>query len=116
MVAFAGATIPFGMAKPVADSLTPWQNQAGFHHDINYLVGISQMHDEGTGANPSLGNFPLWISSCTNMTWSTCPVSWQHRRGRRIGEPLAQVANFGVRLDSGFDVGIPFLLARIDQK
>lgn len=102
---FAGATIPFGMAKPVADSSTPWQNQAGFHHDDNLLAGISQMHDEGTGASPSLGNFPIWVASCQNTTWSTCPLSWHMRRGRRVGEPVADVGIFAIRLDTGFDVG-----------
>jgi len=105
-VAFAGATIPFGLAKPVPDSSTPWQNQAGFLHDQSLLKGISQLHDEGTGGNPSLGNFPIWINSCHGDTWDTCPVSYDRRQGKRVTEPTAQVGEFAIRLDTGFDVGI----------
>ena len=63
-VAFAGATIPFGMAKAVPDSDREWQNQAGFLHDNSRIKGISQLHDEGTGGTGSLGNFPIWMDEC----------------------------------------------------
>jgi Glycosyl hydrolase family 92 N-terminal domain len=104
-VAFAGATSPFGMAKPVADSSTPWQNQAGFLHDYSRLKGISQMHDEGTGGTASLGNFPIWVNHCSGSDWSSCPTNMEGRTGRRVGEPSAQVGNFGIQIDSGFNFG-----------
>lgn len=105
IIAFAGATIPFGMAKPVADSSTPWQNQAGFLHDNSQIKGLSQLHDDGTGGNPSLGNFPLWVSSCGAQTWDSCPVDWNSRMGHRVGEPRARVGQFGIDISTGFRVG-----------
>jgi putative alpha-1,2-mannosidase len=94
------------MAKPVPDSSTAWQNQAGFLHDQSFFTGISQLHDEGTGGSPSLGNFPIWMSKCKGTTWGSCPTSWGQRMGKRVGEPRAQVGQFGVEIDTGFDFGI----------
>jgi len=92
------------MAKPVADSGTAWQNQAGFLHDTSPLKGISQLHDEGTGGQPSLGNFPLWINNCTNDTWESCPYTRTSRTGKRVGQPVAEVGWFGFEIDTGFEV------------
>src|SRR5271154_4029811 len=105
IIAFAGATIPFGMAKPVADSSTPWQNQAGFLHDHSQIKGLSQLHDDGTGGKPSFGNFPLWMSTCGTQTWDSCPVDWNSRMGYRVGEPRARVGQFGIDISTGFRVG-----------
>lgn len=44
---FAGATLPFGMAKAVAD--TDSENQGGFASDGSTIIGFSHMHDSGTG-------------------------------------------------------------------
>ena len=93
------------MAKPVADSSTPWQNQAGFVHDHSVIRGISQLHDDGTGGNPSFGNFPLWMSTCGAQTWDSCPVDWNSRMGHRVGEPRARVGQFGIDISTGFRVG-----------
>lgn len=103
-IAFAGSTIPFGMAKAVVDSSTPWQNQAGFLHDHSALVGMSQLHDEGTGGSPSLGNFPIWMTGCGNISWDSCPKFFQHRGGYRVGEVRAKVGLFAVEIDTGYDV------------
>ena len=92
------------MAKAVVDSSTPWQNQAGFLHDRSPLIGMSQLHDEGTGGSPSLGNFPIWMTNCNNMSWDSCPKAYQDRRGYRIGEVRAKVGSFGVAIDTGYDV------------
>ncbi|KAF2004812.1 glycoside hydrolase family 92 protein [Amniculicola lignicola CBS 123094] len=43
---FAGATLPYGLAKVSADG--------------SRVTGFSAMHDSGTGGNPSLGNFPIF--------------------------------------------------------
>jgi Glycosyl hydrolase family 92 N-terminal domain len=96
------------MAKPVADSSTPWQNQAGFLHDRSPLVGISQMHDEGTGGTASLGNFPIWMGECSSGNWEMCWLPDASRAGTRVGEPRAQVGSFGLEINTGFDIGIAY--------
>src|SRR5216117_3160788 len=72
-IAFAGVTIPFGMAKSVADSDRDWQNQGGFIYDDSRIRGISQLHDEGTGGASSLGNFPIWMHKCAELTGRLAP-------------------------------------------
>ena len=59
---FAGATLPYGMAKAVAD--VDSQNTGGFATDGSRVTGFSAMHDSGTGGNPSLGNFPIFPQLC----------------------------------------------------
>ena len=44
---FAGATLPFGMAKAVADSVN--DGQGGYATDGGKINGFSHMHDSGTG-------------------------------------------------------------------
>jgi len=90
------------MAKAVPDSLSE-DNAAGFVSDAQTLIGISQMHDSGTGG--TLGNFPIWINNCTGTDWASCPTFWNKRRGNLIGEPRATVGSFGVEIDTGFYVG-----------
>ena len=104
-LAFAGSTIPFGMAKAVPDSFIS-DNKGGFVDNSQILVGISQLHDSGTGGNASLGNFPIWINKCNRSSWDSCPVFWNERTGSWIGDPIANVGNFGIELDTGFYVGI----------
>ncbi|ETS82234.1 hypothetical protein PFICI_07236 [Pestalotiopsis fici W106-1] len=55
---FAGASLPFGMAKAVADSTE--DNQGGFASNDSPISGFSHMHDSGTGGALSLGNFPIF--------------------------------------------------------
>ncbi|GIZ47864.1 hypothetical protein CKM354_001094400 [Cercospora kikuchii] len=59
---FAGASLPFGMAKSVAD--VSGQNTAGFSYDGSNVTGFSALHDSGTGGQPSMGNFPLSVQYC----------------------------------------------------
>jgi Glycosyl hydrolase family 92 N-terminal domain len=94
------------MAKAVADSNS--ENLGGFSDEIPTLIGISQMHDSGTGGSPSLGNFPIWINNCTSSNWQSCPIFYNDRTGNRIGEPKATVGSFGIELDTGFVVGIVY--------
>lgn len=54
---FAGATLPFGMAKAVAD--TTEDSHGGYASNGSPMTGFSHMHDSGTGGAYSLGNFPL---------------------------------------------------------
>jgi putative alpha-1,2-mannosidase len=42
---FAGATLPFGMVKAVAD--VNGENQGGFSTDGSNVIGFSHMHDSG---------------------------------------------------------------------
>ena len=92
------------MAKPVADSFRPWQNQAGFISNVHIIQdGISQMHDEGTGGDASLGNFPIWMDYCTDSTWDTCPLHVLDAKWMG-NEPKAQVGSFGVEISTGYNV------------
>lgn len=52
---FAGATLPFGMAKAVPDSVS--DGQGGFATKGGKIKGFSHMHDSGTGG-VSLSMFP----------------------------------------------------------
>ncbi|XRM40408.1 hypothetical protein ABZX51_003730 [Aspergillus tubingensis] len=70
---FAGATLPYGMAKAVAD--VDGQNTAGFSPDNSNITGFSALHDSGTGGNPSLGNFPLFPQYCVDDVLDNCPFS-----------------------------------------
>jgi len=67
---FAGATLPYGMAKAVAD--VDGQNTGGFSTDGSNVTGFSHMHDSGTGGNPSLGNFPLFPQYCPDDILDNC--------------------------------------------
>ena len=51
---FPGPTMPFGMAKPVADVLG--ENQGGFASESMSISGFSHMHDSGTGGGYPDGN------------------------------------------------------------
>ncbi|KAI0179810.1 glycoside hydrolase family 92 protein [Hypoxylon sp. FL1284] len=69
---FPGATMPYGMAKAVADT-TSGSNQGGFTLDDTPISGFSAMHDSGTGGSPSLGNFPLFpYVSCPDNDIDQC--------------------------------------------
>lgn len=113
--AFAGSTIPFGMAKAVPDSLSN-DNAGGFVNNAETVIGIGQLHDSGTGGEPSLGNFPIWINNCTSSNWESCPVFWKERRGNRIGQLSANVGKFGIEIDTGFYVGIFRTGSKIDSR
>lgn len=67
---FSGATLPYSMAKAVAD--VDGQNMAGFSTDGSNVTGFSHMHDSGTGANPSMGNFPLMPQVCPGKDINDC--------------------------------------------
>ncbi|GKT94227.1 glycosyl family 92 protein [Colletotrichum tofieldiae] len=63
---FAGATLPYGLAKAVAD--VDGEKTGGFATDGSNVTGFSIVHDSGTGGNPSLGNFPLFPQYDLNKT------------------------------------------------
>lgn len=77
---FPGATLPYGMAKPVADSVDRKENAAGFVQDFSLIRGFSQLHDSGTGGSPSLGNFPLFVhAGCPDDDITLCGYTTNSR-------------------------------------
>ncbi|EAQ84908.1 hypothetical protein CHGG_08922 [Chaetomium globosum CBS 148.51] len=97
---FPGATHPYGMAKPVADTLSRAENAAGFVSDSNPILGFSHMHDSGTGGQPSLGNFPLFVHpGCPGDDPSRCAYSVMDRPTDRVeGSVFAAPGYFTVNL------------------
>ncbi|KKZ66548.1 hypothetical protein EMCG_07662 [[Emmonsia] crescens] len=83
---FAGATLPYGMAKAAAD--VDGQNTAGFSTDGSNVTGFSHMHDSGTGGNPSLGNFPLFPQYCPNNVLDNCKFTKAARAIRYINDSV----------------------------
>ncbi|KAL2869721.1 glycoside hydrolase family 92 protein [Aspergillus lucknowensis] len=95
---FAGATLPFGMVKAVAD--TEGENQGGFASDTSHVTGFSHMHDSGTGGATSMGNFPIFVHpSCPDDHLSSC--SWRSSDRAvewRRDSPKARPGYFGISL------------------
>ncbi|KAL4969165.1 glycoside hydrolase family 92 protein [Aspergillus stella-maris] len=102
---FAGATIPYGMAKAVADT-DSGSNQGGFTLDGSRITGFSSMHDSGTGGQPSLGNFPLFpFVSCRDDDVNGCTYPKRTRRSAYNRDSvIASPGYFGLTLDSGIQV------------
>lgn len=116
---FAGATLPFGMAKPVAD--VSGEKMGGFASDRSQVTGFSHLHDSGTGGSPSMvgqciasnpdqniplankqqGNFPIFVQpSCPNIT--ECKMQKHPRKTHYIPASVsARVGYFGIQLQSG---------------
>ena len=63
---FPGATLPFGMAKAVAD--VNGEDQGGFASDGSNITGFSHMHDSGTGG-VSCADFLIWGSYVLGTCW-----------------------------------------------
>ncbi|KAF8862999.1 hypothetical protein BDZ45DRAFT_584453 [Acephala macrosclerotiorum] len=97
---FAGATLPYGMAKAVAD--VDGQNTAGFSTDGSNVTGFSHMHDSGTGGNPSLGNFPLFPQFCSEDAVDNCNFLKAGRATHYLNESVvATPGYFALELESG---------------
>ncbi|PNP45309.1 hypothetical protein TGAMA5MH_03033 [Trichoderma gamsii] len=101
---FPGATLPFGMAKAVADT-NSGSNQGGFTLDGSPVTGFSVMHDSGTGGSPSLGNFPLFpYTSCAGGEIDGCafPKNDRVKFGSFSNDSVvAKPGYFGITLNSG---------------
>ncbi|KAK5652766.1 hypothetical protein OQA88_9619 [Cercophora sp. LCS_1] len=97
---FPGASLPYGMAKAVADTRSPAENAAGYVSDENQILGFSHMHDSGTGGNPSLGNFPLFVHpGCPVDDFSKCDFSLHQRGADRVpGSAYASPGYFSINL------------------
>ncbi|KUJ18957.1 uncharacterized protein LY89DRAFT_780925 [Mollisia scopiformis] len=97
---FAGATLPYGMAKAVAD--VDGQNTGGFSTDGSNVTGFSHMHDSGTGGNPSLGNFPLFPQLCAEDQVDNCEFLIEGRATHYVNESVvATPGYFALDLVSG---------------
>lgn len=103
---FAGATIPYGLAKAVADTSSP-SNQGGFTLDGYPITGFSVLHDSGTGGSPSLGNFPLFpYSSCPGDDVNGCgfPKKTRVNYGAFDDSTVqARPGYFGITLNTGIE-------------
>lgn len=100
--AFAGATLPFGMAKSVADVNSADNKQGGFASDDSDITGFSHMHDSGTGGGASLGNFPIFPQSgCPGDSINNCKFTKIDRASQRIyGSVEARPGYFAISLNT----------------
>ncbi|KAE9372875.1 glycoside hydrolase family 92 protein [Stipitochalara longipes BDJ] len=99
---FPGATLPFGMAKAVADSKNPNDGQGGFTSDDSPILGFSHMHDSGTGGAPSMGNFPIFPQTgCAGDLISNCFFTKDDRSTSRVnGSVEAHPGYFALTLNT----------------
>jgi len=91
-----------GMAKPVADVDSAGENAAGFVSDSNMITGFSHLHDSGTGGNPSMGNFPLFVQpGCREDDFAQCTFQVLNRGVfRKYGTEAASPGYFGIGLNN----------------
>ncbi|KAI1172090.1 alpha-1,2-mannosidase-like protein [Nemania sp. FL0916] len=99
---FPGATLPYGMAKPVADTNNRGEAASGFVYDDSLIVGFSHLHDSGTGGAPSMGNFPLFAhTGCPDDDFANCRYVSSHRATSRInGSTKAKPGYFAIGLNN----------------
>lgn len=102
---FAGASLPYGMAKAVADTDSP-TNQGGFAYDGSNITGFSGLHDSGTGGSPSLGNFPIFpYVKCKDDDVNGCVYPKKDRKTGYVEDSVsASPGYFGLTMDSGIMV------------
>ncbi|KAJ6120452.1 hypothetical protein N7523_004732 [Penicillium sp. IBT 18751x] len=97
---FAGASLPYGLAKPVAD--VDGQNTGGFSTDGSNVTGFSHMHDSGTGGNPSMGQFPLFPQVCESNVVDNCKFPKTARATPyKMSSVTAKPGYFALELQSG---------------
>ncbi|PWN52885.1 alpha-1,2-mannosidase, putative subfamily [Violaceomyces palustris] len=111
---FAGATTPFGSVKAVADT-AGGDNQGGFVSDFSAIYGISQLHDDGTGGSPSLGNFMLLPQACHYSSGSAkstrisnvCLTNKKERVVHQVkGSQKASPGFFSLDLENGIKTAV----------
>ncbi|KAH7156581.1 alpha-1,2-mannosidase, putative subfamily [Dactylonectria macrodidyma] len=97
---FPGATLPFGMAKAVAD--TSSHSQGGFGSDVSTIIGFSHTHESGTGGAPGLGSFPfLPVPGCPEDDVTQCQFDQEARAAPIISDSFeAKPGYFAVTLES----------------
>ncbi|XXH03627.1 snoRNA-binding protein [Hypoxylon texense] len=103
---FAGATLPFGMAKAVADVTE--DNQGGYASNGSPVTGFSHMHDSGTGGASSLANFPIFVyPGCANDELDGCVFPKTQRSVQVVGGSVsARPGYFTIGLESGIKAEI----------
>ncbi|KAF6827127.1 glycoside hydrolase family 92 protein [Colletotrichum plurivorum] len=81
---FAGASVPFGMAKVTIQ--VAGYSPAGYVSESTELTrGVSPLHDSGTGSSAgSYGNFCIMPVVCNDF--SACPTLEEPRSLRRVGD------------------------------
>ncbi|KAF1809534.1 hypothetical protein P152DRAFT_468366 [Eremomyces bilateralis CBS 781.70] len=94
---FAGATLPFGMVKAVAD-------MDGAND--NCITGFSAFHGAGVGPPMSMANFPLFpFDGCIAGDIEKCDFSKHHRRVNYYPDTIQAIPGyFSVTLASGIRV------------
>jgi len=101
---FPGASLPYGMAKAVADT-NSGSRQGGFTLDGSPVTGFSMMHDSGTGGSPSLGNFALFAyTNCPDRDVNRCvfPKKARAAFGHFSNSTVsAKPGTFGITLHTG---------------
>ncbi|KAK7935532.1 glycosyl hydrolase family 92 [Apiospora marii] len=99
---FPGATLPYGMAKAVADVDNWGEIAAGFVSDSSKVTGFSHLHDSGTGGSPSLGNFPLFVHpGCPGDNYLECSYSGATRATERVeNSTVARPGYFSIALNN----------------
>ncbi|KAG5950578.1 hypothetical protein E4U53_004814 [Claviceps sorghi] len=97
---FPGASLPYGMAKAVAD--VDKESQGGFASNDGDITGFSHMHDSGTGGGASLGNFPLFPQTgCEDDDLNNCYFPKTTRASQRVeGTVEARPGYFAVSLNT----------------
>lgn len=99
---FAGASLPFGMAKASPD--VNGENTGGFALDGSNITGFSHMHDSGTGGNPSQGQFPLFPQVCPDGVLDNCNFRIEDRSvPYENGSIKASPGYFALSLASGIN-------------
>ncbi|KAI0173550.1 glycoside hydrolase family 92 protein [Hypoxylon sp. FL1284] len=99
---FPGATLPYGMAKAVADVDNRGEAAGGFVSDESKIQGFSHLHDSGTGGSPSMGNFPIFVHpGCPEDNYTQCRYSAIGRAVARIEDSAtARPGYFAISLNN----------------
>ncbi|KAI1848938.1 hypothetical protein JX266_005366 [Neoarthrinium moseri] len=99
---FPGATLPYGMAKAVADVNNWGETAAGFVSDDSKIAGFSHLHDSGTGGSPSLGNFPIFLHpGCPEDDFQQCQYTRASRAVDRVNDTTeARPGYFSIGLNN----------------
>ncbi|KAK1975065.1 glycosyl hydrolase family 92-domain-containing protein [Colletotrichum cereale] len=81
---FAGAAVPFGMAK-VTINVAGYAPAGYVSESTELMRGVSPLHDSGTGSSAgSYGNFCIMPVVCESFTG--CPTLEKQRSTRRVGD------------------------------
>ncbi|KAF2757600.1 glycoside hydrolase family 92 protein [Pseudovirgaria hyperparasitica] len=104
---FAGASIPYGMAKAVAD-VDSQSNQGGFSSDGGNVTGFSTMHDSGTGGSPSLGTFAFFAyPGCDGDDINRCVFPKNARKVGYVNDSIkAKPGSFEISLVNGLSAAM----------